>query len=157
MTRIPIRLRSVCGLTSAGLLAGIVLFTTPVLAQDASTVTDFLSSWQNWAIRIAQAVLVFAIVYYIAILGAGNGRSEAVKRLGGAVVALFLLENLHSIFVNPATESAGGGNGGGGTTDAIRVVDAPAAIDAPAVVGTSADISMQLIDPALTLIGSIPA
>jgi hypothetical protein len=156
MTRIPIRPRAVCGLTSVGLLAGIVLFTAPVLAQDASTVTDFLSSWQNWAIRLAQGGLVFAIIYFIGVLGVGSGRSEAVKRLAGALIALYFLENLHNIFVNPATESATGNGGGSGTTDAIGVVDAPAAIDMSAAFGASVDIPMQLIDPSLALIGSIP-
>jgi hypothetical protein len=154
MTRTPIRLRSVCGLTTAGLLAGIVLFTVPVLAQDTSAITDYLNTWQGRLIRIFQVGLVIAIAYFITMLGAGNARGESVKRLAGALVALVLLENLHSIFVDPV-ESNGGG-GGGGTTDAIGVVDAPAAIDAPAVIGMSADMSMQLFAPALTLIGSIP-
>jgi hypothetical protein len=129
MTHQPNRLGTLCGLAGAASVVAIVLMTQPVLAQgpDISPITDLINNFRTSLIRLLQAVLALAMVYFVGIIGIGQNSSHAIKKLGLSMIAFAGLELFNRLVLNPV-QQVSNGTSSGGTTDSIGAVDPSAAM-----------------------------
>lgn len=114
-----------------------LITTVGTAAAQPDLLTNYLQGWMNLIARLAQIVILLAMIGWVTRAVLSGSASGAIRGIGLGAIGIFLVEFIAEIFLNPVRNRStpSGGNSTGNTSqNAIGAVgDTIGTIDATAI------------------------